>query len=140
VELAEACRRDRVLDPRIAEHPSSPRAAMLEHPRAWRARDRAVTVEGRRGWRSEARCRSVNVETFFPRPGDTFGQQVARAICRRCPVRVECAEYVLELLERSETVVGIWAGVNLGDARQRRQLRRRVTPVSQAPSILADSQ
>jgi hypothetical protein len=45
-------------------------------------------------WRSQANCRSVEPETFFPaaEDGPTYEAQVAvaKAVCGGCPVRAEC--------------------------------------------------
>ena len=56
---------------------------------------------------SGALCRRVVPDVFFPEPDDTWGEQVARAICELCPVRSACLALALA---RNEPV-GIYAGL-----------------------------
>lgn len=82
-------------------------------------------------WQLEAACRGKDPNLWF---GSWAGQeqrlggrptkvepdhlQEARAICRGCAVRYECADYAL----RTRTREGIWGGMN---ERQRRDWNRR---------------
>lgn len=70
------------------------------------------------GWRARARCRGVDTSVFYARRGDNITLEVAKRICRGCPVKVECLQYALERGER----FGTWGGVS--EAR-RRGLRAR---------------
>jgi hypothetical protein len=45
--------------------------------------------------------------------GNAVAAEVAKALCRRCPVRRECAATALRLLDSGELLVGVWAGVSL---------------------------
>lgn len=46
------------------------------------------------GWRDRASCRAVDPDLFYPSvPRDL---ERARAVCRACPVRLDCARDVLE--------------------------------------------
>jgi WhiB family redox-sensing transcriptional regulator len=72
-------------------------------------------------WRHRAVCRELDPELFFPISEDPEGgcaQQIkkARAVCERCPVRLNClAEAVA-----SGSDFGIWGGFT---GEERRQLR-----------------
>lgn len=72
-------------------------------------------------WMSEAVCKEIGPEPFFPESGENHAQAVA--VCRSCPVKNECLEYALTLEQSGVwTVLGIWGGLT---ARERRNLRRR---------------
>ena len=62
-------------------------------------------------WRQQAACKGVDVEVFYPNGsvGRDSPAEEAKAICRRCPVRRECAA---DAKERDETW-GIWGGTLL---------------------------
>jgi WhiB family redox-sensing transcriptional regulator len=66
-------------------------------------------------WEEEARCVAYDPEIFFEGRTD----RKAKAICRGCPVRLECLAAALD--DRIE--YGIWGGL---DERQRRSLLRRL--------------
>lgn len=55
-------------------------------------------------WIEQARCAGMDVDIFFPEPRDAQGRARATNICRRCPVRVQCAEF-----GRNQPF-GIWGG------------------------------
>jgi WhiB family redox-sensing transcriptional regulator len=57
----------------------------------------------------------VDPEIFFPAKGGT--SRVAKAICAKCPVRIECLNYAMRVRVRE----GIWGGAS---ERDRRRLRR----------------
>lgn len=59
----------------------------------------------RRDWRDEALCSGRDTEVFFPE-GDQPAI-IAKSICRRCPVRLDCLGHAVEHGER----YGIWGGV-----------------------------
>ena len=65
-------------------------------------------------WHADALCREHPEITWFPTRGEST--EPARAICRRCLVREECATDTLE----TATQHGIWAG---SSERQRRHAR-----------------
>jgi len=46
-------------------------------------------------WVERASCRGRPLSWWYPRRGDWFTGQVARAVCRSCPVRCECLEDAL---------------------------------------------
>ena len=56
-------------------------------------------------WREGALCAGRDTELFFPDGDDPT--LVAKAYCRRCPVRRDCLAHAIENDERH----GIWGGV-----------------------------
>lgn len=54
-------------------------------------------------WRQSAACADVDMELFFPvtfvGPG-AVQAEAAKAVCRECPVRVECLEDAIEQGDR----------------------------------------
>lgn len=54
----------------------------------------------------EAACRNEDLELFFAI--DDGREELAKQVCRRCPVRWECLTYALETHQRH----GIWGGLN----------------------------
>jgi len=74
-------------------------------------------------WQFRAACRGEDSALFFA-PGYFERKEEkdrrearARAICARCPVRVDCLEYALRIREPP----GVWGGLN---EQQRRALLR----------------
>jgi WhiB family redox-sensing transcriptional regulator len=65
-------------------------------------------------WREVAACRGADPKIFFPERGAST--EPARAVCRRCPVTIECLGYALDHGEK----LGIWGGLS---ERQRRSVR-----------------
>lgn len=65
-------------------------------------------------WRHQAACKG-RTALMFP---DTPAVNEAKAVCRSCPVRAECADYALTHNEPD----GIWGGMS---ARERRRIRKR---------------
>jgi hypothetical protein len=59
-------------------------------------------------------------EPVLPWRGDVFGLMVARAICARCPVRVECLDYALEV---GDPLLGVWGGTSKLERRRMRGTR-----------------
>ena len=66
------------------------------------------------GWMSEARCRGVSPDVFYPLEPN-FAD--ARAVCRRCAVQAECLTYALNKPE----LFGVWGGKS---PQERDDLRR----------------
>jgi len=74
-----------------------------------------------RSWRRSAACRDVDPTLFFPVgvTGPAVPQIAeAKAVCRRCPVRLACLQYALVSYQE----FGVWGGY---DEEERRDLRRR---------------
>jgi WhiB family redox-sensing transcriptional regulator len=70
---------------------------------------------------TEARCRDVDPEAFFPLPRDVVGQRMAKAVCDRCHVAAHCLAYAL-----TEGVSGIWGGTTDWERDKMRARLRRV--------------
>ena len=74
-------------------------------------------------WRQSAACRHSDPNLFFP-IGDTGPAvehaEAAKAVCRQCPVRVDCLEYALT----SNQDTGVWGGTTEEDRRKLRRQRR----------------
>ena len=81
---------------------------------------RVTVVLGKHGlrWWERGRCRGVDPDLFFPRRGDDTTQAVA--VCKACPVQVECLEYAIDNDERH----GIWGGTTGNDRRKIRRPRK----------------
>ena len=66
------------------------------------------------GWQWRAECRGEDSSLFFApshpesREEKTIRERQAKAICARCPVRIECLEYAIRIREPH----GIWGGLN----------------------------
>jgi WhiB family redox-sensing transcriptional regulator len=71
-------------------------------------------------WMAEGKCKDLPPETFFP--SDGVGVDVARRICKDCPVKSPCLEYAIA----NHIDHGVWGGASERErrriARQRRQL------------------
>lgn len=83
---------------------------------AWDALDAALAEYG------EPPCAQTDPEVFFPRPGQERIAEVAKRVCRRCPVKVECGAAALSDPE----VAGIWGGFTATERRNMRADARRV--------------
>ncbi|HLT16585.1 MAG TPA: WhiB family transcriptional regulator [Acidimicrobiales bacterium] len=69
-------------------------------------------------WMARGRCANVPPEVFFP--SDGVGVEVARKICRDCPVKEPCLEYALA--ERIDH--GVWGGTSERERRRILKARR----------------
>jgi len=69
-------------------------------------------------WQRRARCRTAPQSLFFPGPGDDLAP--ARAICAKCPVQEECADYAIGVTD----LKGIWAGLSEDDREEIRAAER----------------
>ena len=67
-----------------------------------------------RGWAERAACLGLPTEMFFPERG--VRPEEVLELCRRCPVRVECADLGLRCQE-SQFDYGIWGGTTSRDRR-----------------------
>jgi WhiB family redox-sensing transcriptional regulator len=83
---------------------SQPVTALASHRRR-RARLTAPPAD-HAGWMLRGACRGEDPELFFPISSAALAQvSSAKAVCARCPVRVNCLTYAL--IVRPE---GIWGG------------------------------
>ena len=87
-------------------------------------------AEARSAWVFKAKCRSADPEELFVRGA---AQRKAAAICRNCPVIVQCAVEALD----NEVEFGVWGGMT---ERQRRALRKRHPAVVSWAEFFADQQ
>ena len=73
-----------------------------------------MTTEDVPTWQFRAACRGEDSALFFAssyferREEKTAREAGAKAICARCPVRLECLEYALRIREPH----GVWGGLN----------------------------
>ena len=67
-------------------------------------------------WMSLSLCSNEDIDTeiFFPDHGDAAGAKRACAVCRGCPVRVECVDYALRTMLTSGDY-GIYGGTSPQD-------------------------
>lgn len=68
-----------------------------------------------------AMCAETDAELWFPEKGSGSTSQVAKRLCRSCPLLAGCREYALT--HPRETRFGIWGGLS---EYERRELRRRL--------------
>jgi WhiB family transcriptional regulator, redox-sensing transcriptional regulator len=72
-------------------------------------------------WRFRAACRAEEPELFFPvgTSGPALVQTaLAKAVCRRCPVMIQCRTWAM----RTGQASGVWGGLS---ADERRAIRMR---------------
>lgn len=62
-------------------------------------------VEVTWSWHTDAACRGVDAELFFPGNDEESGP--AKAVCAVCPVRENCLAFALRRGER----YGVWGGL-----------------------------
>ena len=66
-----------------------------------------------RTWVSQANCRNLDPDTFFPGPWGPKAERLekeraAKEICQDCRVKGKCLDYALSI----RTEHGIWGGLN----------------------------
>lgn len=69
-------------------------------------------------WREDAVCIDHGPEMFFPERHQALAQQ-AKAVCKTCPVRMECLDEAIANNER----FGIWGGMDTLE--RSKEVRRR---------------
>ena len=71
-------------------------------------------------WQAKAACRGPHTAVFFPpshfeRKDEKEAREArAKAVCRTCPVRIECLDYALRIREP----YGIWGGLTEVERRE----------------------
>jgi len=75
-------------------------------------------------WRRQAACREEHPDLFF---ADPTTDELAKAVCRGCPVLATCRDWALN--NRIEH--GVWGGL---DERERRNLLRKRSAIKQRGS------
>lgn len=84
-----------------------------------------MMIETVMGWQHRAACRGEDSSVFFApnyfeRKEEKEAREAkAKALCVRCPVRLECLDYAL----RTREPHGIWGGLN--EAERKALLRER---------------
>jgi len=81
----------------------------------WRDELDDLKQEYRSDWSNDAACKDVNPDLFFPLQGERPTEAIA--ICRVCPVRIECLSWALEINQR----YGVAGG---RQEKERRKMRR----------------
>ena len=74
-------------------------------------------------WRLRSACTDVDTNLFFPigLTGDAIDQtNLAKAICRECPVKGQCLEFALRTMQD----YGVWGGRTEDERRAIRRARR----------------
>ncbi|HYV00737.1 MAG TPA: WhiB family transcriptional regulator [Actinomycetota bacterium] len=72
-------------------------------------------------WETQARCHGYDPDLFFdPR---TRSERLAKAVCSRCDVRLECLAFALQ----SKAEFGVWGGLSV---KERRTMLRSATPIT----------
>ena len=98
-------------DPRAEDEATS------RHRYAWATEFLASL--NREPWMRHALCARVGGDFWFPDKGGVSREEsMAKAICRKCPVRLPCLQYAMD---NGETE-GVYGGLS---PRDRDQLRRR---------------
>jgi WhiB family redox-sensing transcriptional regulator len=67
----------------------------------------------------DALCRGMDVNDFYPLPGDKAGIARAKAVCARCPVAAKCLAFALF---HGDVTDGVFGGTT--GAERERLLRR----------------
>jgi WhiB family transcriptional regulator, redox-sensing transcriptional regulator len=86
-----------------------------------------ASLEAEARWQDRAACKGMDPTIFFgPEHTEVVKEkrdreEVAKAVCRTCPVNQECLEHALE----SKEAYGIWGG--LTELERKALLRRRAT-------------
>lgn len=68
-------------------------------------------------WRTEAACRGLQTNLFFPEKGDQHTLKTALEICNGtpdtepCPVKQQCLDWILTTFNRDEDMYGIYGGL-----------------------------
>lgn len=101
------------------------REANTAYIREWRKKDKTMPDlpllnAPPEAWEEHASCagRDDLVTTFFPEVGGNGNSTPAKAICRGCPVRIDCLDFAL----RHRIEHGVWGGKSPSE---RKKLRRR---------------
>ncbi|GAA3957107.1 hypothetical protein GCM10022384_07730 [Streptomyces marokkonensis] len=91
------------------------------------------TLDRAPDWRDAAACRTEDPDLFFPQ--GTIGPYLpqveqAKAVCRRCPVFAQCAQWAWE----NKPSDGIFAGLTEAERRYLRRRKKQSAPRQAAPA------
>jgi len=67
---------------------------------------------------TNALCKEIGSDIFFPERHEAYLTRYAKRVCERCPLIQECREYAV----KNTDLVGIWGGTS---TLERDNLRRR---------------
>jgi len=77
-------------------------------------------------WYERALCAEVDGDLWFPEAGGISNETAqAKAICERCPVKVECLEDALV----GNVGYGIWGGLTPVERNALKKLRKKVDTI-----------
>ena len=82
----------------------------------------------RADWMTDAACKGMGPDIFYPEHGQWTKAAAAREVCQRCPVKTECGQHALDTDERH----GIWGGGSI-DRRRRGHTDRPRTSKGSGP-------
>lgn len=80
----------------------------------------ALAREADRTWMADALCRGQHADLWFPNAGAPTAWAIA--VCNRCPVREQCADYADAHGERN----GVWGGLTFEQRMRRAREKREV--------------
>jgi WhiB family redox-sensing transcriptional regulator len=75
---------------------------------------------------TNALCKEIGSEIFFPEKHEAYLTTYAKWVCRRCPLIKECREYAMQDID----IVGIWGGTSTlerNNLRWRKDERKRAS-------------
>ncbi len=67
-------------------------------------------------WMADASCLGADFKLFFPDPGRHDSAKGAKAICRKCSVRITCLNWAKE----NGVMHGIWGGLSTEERKKYR--------------------
>lgn len=80
----------------------------------------ALAYEADRSWMADALCHNADPEAWYPNSG--MPSAWVLAVCNRCPVREQCADYADTIHERH----GVWGGLTVEQRNRRARARQAV--------------
>ena len=71
-------------------------------------------------WADRAECRGHPTSWWFPEESrkNAAESNIAKAICRSCPVISDCLEYAMQYPTNYMTLQGIWGGLTVNGRRK----------------------
>jgi WhiB family redox-sensing transcriptional regulator len=81
----------------------------------------ALAREADRSWMADALCRNADPDAWYPTAG--LPNAWAVAVCNRCTVREQCADYAITINDRH----GVWGGLTVEQRNRRARLRQVVS-------------
>jgi WhiB family transcriptional regulator, redox-sensing transcriptional regulator len=72
-------------------------------------------------WQDFAACADLDTPHMYPADKDTRGVELAKSVCKGCPVRSECLAYAMGRGER----FGVWGGLTTTERNNLARRKRR---------------